>query len=80
MGIFDPVQGFPEASREVGLVHQIGKLQVQGKQPFQRIEMVRFFVEHGFDDPSFVEGPEEEKVEAFRATRDDIKKWILDYF
>lgn len=40
----------------------------------------RRFVEHGFSDPSDVEGAEEEKVNAFRATRDEIKKWILDYF
>ena len=40
----------------------------------------RRFVEHGFGDPSDVEGSEEERVEAFRATRDEIKKWVLDYF
>jgi len=38
------------------------------------------FVEHGFSDPSDVEGTEEEKIEAFRAIRNEIKAWILDYF
>ncbi len=38
------------------------------------------FLEHGFDDPSEVEGSEEEKVAAFRRVRDEIKEWILDYF
>jgi len=38
------------------------------------------FVEHGFADPSDVEGSEEEKVEAFRFTRDEIRAWILEYF
>lgn len=38
------------------------------------------FIEHGFNDPSDVEGSEEERIKAFRATRDEIRKWILDYF
>jgi len=38
------------------------------------------FVEHGFSDPSDVEGSDDERVEAFRATRDEIKTWVLDYF
>ena len=33
-----------------------------------------------FSDPSEVEGSDEEKLVAFRRTRDEIKKWILDYF
>lgn len=33
-----------------------------------------------FSDPSEVEGSDEEKVAAFRRARDDIRKWILDYF
>jgi arsenate reductase len=40
----------------------------------------RRFVEHGFSDPSDVDESDEERVEAFRATRDEIKKWVLDYF
>jgi arsenate reductase len=38
------------------------------------------YLQHGFSDPSEVEGSDEEKTEAFRRIRDDIKKWILDYF
>ena len=38
------------------------------------------FVEHGFNDPSDLDGDDEKKVEAFRAVRDEMKKWILDYF
>ncbi len=38
------------------------------------------YLHHGFSDPSEVEGSYEEKIEAFRRTRDNIKKWILDYF
>ena len=38
------------------------------------------FVEHGFSDPSEVEGSEGEKIEVFRSVRDEIKNWIFDYF
>jgi len=38
------------------------------------------YLQHGFSDPSEVEGSDEKKIEAFRCTRDDIRKWILDYF
>ena len=38
------------------------------------------YLQHGFSDPSEVEGSDEEKTAAFRRARDDIKKWILDYF
>ncbi len=38
------------------------------------------YLQHGFSDPSEVEGSDEEKTAAFRRTRDDIKKWIFDYF
>jgi arsenate reductase len=41
---------------------------------------VKRFVEHGFNDPSDVEGTEEEKIEAFRTIRNEIKTWVLDYF
>jgi arsenate reductase len=39
----------------------------------------RFF-QHGFSDPSEVDGNDEEKIAAFRRTRDDMKKWIPSYF
>ncbi len=38
------------------------------------------YLDHPFDDPSEVEGTEEEKLAAFRRTRDEIKKWITRYF
>ena len=38
------------------------------------------FVEHGFSDPSDVEGSEEEILTAFRCTRNEIREWIQDYF
>jgi len=38
------------------------------------------YLQNPFDDPSEVEGSDEEKLGAFRRTRDDIKKWILEYF
>ncbi len=38
------------------------------------------YIDHPFDDPSEVEGTNEEKIEAFRRARDEIKKWILEYF
>ena len=38
------------------------------------------WIEHGFADPSEVEGGDEEKLTAFRRTRDEIAKWITDYF
>ena len=55
--------------------------------PSGRPEIVRstlpkakHYLENGFDDPSEVKGTEEEKMKAFRRTRDDIKKWILETF
>ena len=38
------------------------------------------FFQHGFSDPSEVDGSDEEKIAAFRRTRDEMKKWILSYF
>jgi arsenate reductase len=35
---------------------------------------------HGFEDPSDVEGTEEDKLVAFRKVRDQIIAWITDYF
>ncbi|HVP17220.1 MAG TPA: arsenate reductase ArsC [candidate division Zixibacteria bacterium] len=40
----------------------------------------KHYLDHGFNDPSEVEGSDEEKLNAFRRTRDDIKKWILETF
>ena len=38
------------------------------------------YLHYPFNDPSEVEGSDEEKLAAFRQTRDEIKTWILDYF
>jgi arsenate reductase len=38
------------------------------------------YLHHPFTDPSEVEGSEEEKLKAFRRTRDNIRQWIIDYF
>ena len=38
------------------------------------------YIHHGFSDPSEVDESDEERLAAFRRTRDDIKKWILNYF
>lgn len=38
------------------------------------------YLHHGFNDPSEVDGSDEEKIAAFRRTRDNIRKWILEYF
>ena len=38
------------------------------------------YLQHGFSDPSEVDGSDEEKITAFQQTRDEIKEWILGYF
>jgi len=38
------------------------------------------YLHYPFNDPSEVECSDEEKLAVFRQTRDEIKKWILDYF
>ncbi len=40
----------------------------------------KHYLHHGFSDPSEVDGSDEEKIAAFRRTRDDIKEWIFGYF
>jgi arsenate reductase len=40
----------------------------------------KHYLHHGFSDPSEVDGSDDEKIAAFRRTRDDIKKWIFDSF
>lgn len=40
----------------------------------------KHYIHHGFNDPSEMDESDEEKLAAFRRTRDDIKKWVLDYF
>jgi arsenate reductase len=45
-----------------------------------RLPKVRDYLDHPFDDPSEVQGTEEEKLQAFRRTRDEMKKWIIEKF
>ncbi|MFP3984738.1 MAG: arsenate reductase ArsC [Candidatus Bathyarchaeia archaeon] len=40
----------------------------------------KHYLHHGFDDPSEVEGSDEERTLAFRRIRDEIKKWIIGKF
>ncbi|MGB9133986.1 MAG: arsenate reductase ArsC [Candidatus Bathyarchaeia archaeon] len=40
----------------------------------------KHYLHHGFNDPSEVDGSDEDKTMAFRRTRDDIKRWIIDNF
>jgi arsenate reductase len=37
-------------------------------------------IHHGFVDPSRLSGSPEEVLPEFRRVRDEIKKWIIDYF
>jgi arsenate reductase len=45
-----------------------------------RLPGAKHYFQHPFDDPSEVEGSEEEKIVAFRHTRDEIKEWIIERF
>jgi len=45
-----------------------------------KLHKTRNYIVHGFEDPSEIEGTEEEKLAAFRRIRDEIKAWITDYF
>jgi arsenate reductase (thioredoxin) len=45
-----------------------------------KLHKTKNYVVHGFQDPSEVEGSEEEKLLAFRRIRDEIKTWIIGYF
>jgi arsenate reductase len=40
----------------------------------------KHYLHHAFDDPSEVEGTDEEKIAAFRRIRDEIKRWMLESF
>jgi arsenate reductase (thioredoxin) len=45
-----------------------------------KLHRTKNYIVHGFEDPSEVEGAEEEKLAAFRRIRDEIKVWITEYF
>lgn len=46
----------------------------------ETLPRAKHYLHYPFSDPSEVEGSDEEKIAAFQRTRDDIRKWILDYF
>jgi len=45
-----------------------------------KLHKTKNYIVHGFEDPSEVEGTDEEKLAAFRRIRDQIKMWITEYF
>jgi arsenate reductase len=45
-----------------------------------KLHKTKKYIVHGFEDPSEVEGAEEEKLAVFRHTRDQIKAWLTQYF
>jgi len=45
-----------------------------------RLPQAKHYFQRPFDDPSEVNGTEEEKIMAFRCTRDEIKEWIIERF
>jgi len=47
---------------------------------YMKLHKTKQYLLHGFNDPSDVEGSEEEKLSAFRQTRDEIKDWITSEF
>ena len=45
-----------------------------------KLHKTKNYIVHGFEDPSEVQGTEEEKLAAFRKVRDQIKTWITESF
>lgn len=45
-----------------------------------KLHKTKHYLLHGFSDPSEVEGTEEEKLAAFRSSRDEIKNWVAEEF
>lgn len=45
-----------------------------------KLHKTKNYIAQGFEDPSEVEGTEEEKLAAFRKIRDELKTWITTYF
>ena len=45
-----------------------------------KLRKTKNYIAQGFEDPSEVEGTEEEKIAAFRKIRDELKTWITTYF
>jgi arsenate reductase len=38
------------------------------------------YIHKSFEDPSISEGTDEEKLNAFKKSRDEIKRWIIEFF
>lgn len=47
---------------------------------YVKLHKVKQYLHHEFADPSEAEGTEEEKIAAFRRTRDELKDWIISEF
>lgn len=45
-----------------------------------RLHKVKHYLHHEFSDPSDAEGSEEERLDAFRRVRDEMKDWIIQEF
>ncbi len=45
-----------------------------------KLHRTKHYLLHGVSDPSEVEGTEEEKLAAFRRSRDELQKWIVEDF
>ena len=81
-------------NKDVDVVVTVCRSSARGTCPFcsspilgRRPEIVastvpkaRKYMEHGFSDPSEVDGSDEERTEAFRHVRDQIASWIKDTF
>lgn len=46
----------------------------------EKLNSAKRYLQQPFSDPSEVEASNEEKLAAFRHTRDEIRKWIIAYF
>jgi arsenate reductase len=46
----------------------------------ETLHNVVFFTERGFPDPSEAIGGDDEQLKAFKTVRDEMKKWVIDYF
>lgn len=46
----------------------------------EKLRGVKRYLQHPFSDPSEAEVSDDEKLAAFRRTRDEIRTWIQDYF
>jgi arsenate reductase len=47
---------------------------------YVKLHKTKHYLHHEFSDPSEVEGTEEERLNAFRRVRDEIKDWINEEF